>query len=398
MFSTFKKIIFPSLFFLLILSLIIYRGSCFLTEGILEGTEYQFYAYAKENGILNGLFFVFPLATYFKLWTNIAGIIASPFSIDTAKIITTYFTLTAYFLIFFYIFFSNSLLFLNIKQKVFAIFVILFSPLMTPEIWMSGAHIREYFGIFAFTLLFYNPKNDSKTKKIFSNILIIISFLSSVWAIVLSPVYFVKYYFHKTRDNLICFISSLSASLIQLIIIFNFYFLNLTGSTRFQIEISKIFSFIYNVPVRSFFGSTIPKSLFLNTNLIYSSYFKFIIFLLFILLAVLLVIYIIKKKDHILYLILFSFILMSGFAFAGSLYSNFVGGRYAVVPGVILIFFVLRIFIIENNLILKSISGFLLLSSLIVGIFEYKYKSPLPHLLSCEYHSNLLIHYGFTGN
>ena len=87
---------------------------------------------------------------------------------------------------------------------------------------------------------------------------------------------------------------------------------------------------------------------------------------------------------------------MSGFAFVGSLYSDFIGGRYAVVPGVILICFVLRIFIVENNLILKSISGFLLLSSLIVGIYEFKHKSPLPQLLSCEYHSNLLILFGFT--
>jgi len=37
---------------------------------------------------------------------------------------------------------------------------------MAPEIWMGSAHIREYFGIFAFILLFYDPKNDTNFKKI----------------------------------------------------------------------------------------------------------------------------------------------------------------------------------------------------------------------------------------
>ena len=139
---------------------------------------------------MKGLTYVHPGAYYFKLWTNIANTVASLFSIKTAKLITTYFSLIAYFLIFGFIFFSKSLLFLNIYHKIFAIFVVLFSPVMTPEIWMGSAHTREYFGIFAFILLFYDSRNDSFNKKLICNILIIISFLSSVWAIVLTPLYF----------------------------------------------------------------------------------------------------------------------------------------------------------------------------------------------------------------
>ena len=110
-----KNIILCLLFFFLIMGLIFYRGPCFLTEGIFEINEYQFYKYSKENGILKGLIFIYPGAGYFKLWTNIANAAASPFSIDTAKIITSYFSLTIYLLIFVYIFFFQIFTFFKCK-------------------------------------------------------------------------------------------------------------------------------------------------------------------------------------------------------------------------------------------------------------------------------------------
>ena len=372
--------------FLIVTGLIIYRGPCFLTEGIFEINEYQFYKYAKENGIIKGLFFVYEGAYYFKFWTNIANTFASLFSFEKAKLVTTYFSVAAYYIIFAYILFFNSSLLVKYEHKIFAIFVILLSPGMTPEIWMGSAHTREYFGIFAFILLFCDSKNNNNVKKIITNLLIIISFLSSVWAIVLSPVYLIKYYFNKNLDNFIFFLSSLFGSLTQFFIIINFYFVDSVGTSRFQIETEKILSFIYNVPVRSFFGSTIPKLLLSENYIISFKYFNFIIIFFFAVLFFLILIYLIKKNDFTLNLIFLSFILVSIFSLIGSLYSNFAGGRYAVVSSVILIFFVFRIFVLENNLILKSFSGFLIISSLIVGIIEFKYKSPLPQLLTCKYH------------
>jgi hypothetical protein len=258
---------------------------------------------------------------------------------------------------------------------------------MTPEIWMGSAHIREYFGIFAFILLFYDPKDDNNLKKLYSNILIIISILSSIWAAVLAPVYFIKFFFKRNKDNFILFLSSFIASLIQFLIVVNFYLINSVGTSRFQIESEKIFSFIYNVPVRSFFGSTIPKFLFVESNLYTFKFFNIIIFFVSILFLFFLIIYIFKKKDLTMNLIFISFILVSLFAIIGSLYSNFAGGRYAVVSSVILVFLIFRIFTLENNLFLKGLSGILLLFTLIIGLIEFKYKSPLPQLLTCEHHN-----------
>jgi len=392
MMTNFHKNSYSLIFFLFIFVLIFYRGPCFLTEGIFQSDEFEFYKNAKENGLLNGLFYVYPGAGYFKLWTNISTTTASFFSFNDAKLITTYFSLLSYIIIFLLIYNLNSELFINLRYKIFAIFIVLLSPPMTPEIWMGSAHTREYFGILSFILIFYNPQYQSTFNKIIVNIFIFVSGLSSVWAVALTPVYFIKFIFIKSKKNLSSFFSSLAASIIQVLIIFNQYLfvnLDLDSSRAFQIEISKIFNFIYNVPIRSFFGSTIPKFLFLESNLYFQKGFDLVVYFLTLILILFAIFYIIKKKDFILNLIFLSFILISGFSLIGSLYPDFSGGRYAVVPGVILIFLVLRVYTIEKNLLLKFITGFLLFFSVLTGLIEFKYKSPLPHFLNCKYYESI---------
>jgi hypothetical protein len=383
-----KNLIFQIIFFSFLLLLIAYRGTCFLTEGIFEINEFQFYLYAKENGFFKGLFFIYDGANYFKLWTNIANSFASLFSIEVAKIITTYFSIFAYYIIFFYIFYFNSYLFLSLAQKIFAILIILVSPTMTPEVWMGSAHTREYFGIFSFILLFCRIDNESDLKKKISYLLVLISFLSSVWSISIYPFYLIRYYFEKTKQNFILFLYASIGFLIQFLIVTYYYFFNSINTSRFQIELYKIFSLIYNVPVRSFFGSTIPKSLFIETQFYYLKNFKEIIIVIFFMVIIGMFFYILKKRDYITNIISLALISTSLFAIIGSLYSDFVGGRYTVVSGIIIIFLVFRLFIIEKTKLLKFCFGSLLFLSLSIGLFEFKYNSPLPQLLTCKYHLN----------
>ena len=193
---------------------------------------------------------------------------------------------------------------------------------------------------------FYDFEN-SDLKKNYNQLFVILSFLSSVWAIALVPAYFARFYFIKSKETLILFISAAFSSFVQFFIIFNSYFINTVNTGRFQIEISKIFYFIYNVPVRSFFGSTIPEFLFLKSSLFYLKFFDSVIYILFLLLIVILIVYVFKKKDFILSLISFTFILVSVFAIIGSLYDNHIGVhcfiRYYTY------FFVLRVYLSEEE-------------------------------------------------
>ena len=380
-----KKIYYNFFLFFLLLFLIFYRSPCFLLEGTFQHDEYVFYKNSLENGFLSGLIYVYPGAGYFNFWTNISTSISSLFSFDIAKILVTYFALSAKLLIFFYIYFSKSELFLSTNQKIFAIFIILLSPPMTPEVWMTTLHSTEYFGILAFILIFDDVDKESQKKKLFSKFLIFISGISSIYAVTLTPVYFLKFFLKKTKENFYNFLSIFFAFIIQASIVINYHFLNINHTQRFQLEISKLISYIYNVIVRSFFGSTIPKKIFLETNLYTIEKFNYLILSIFFIIIIFFVFYIFKKRDLILNLIIFSLFIVSSFVMIGSLYPTFAGGRYAVVPGVILIFLIFRIFSCEKKVIIKYSCAILLSFSLIVGLIEFRHYSPLPDVLKCDY-------------
>ena len=76
-------------------------------------------------------------------------------------------------------------------------------------------------------------------------------------------------------------------------------------------------------------------------------------------------------------------IFVSGMIIVGSTEPGQAGGRYAVVPGVILILIIFRFFLIEKNFLIKNFFLALLTFSLIIGSLEYKYMSPFPEALNC---------------
>ena len=176
---------------------------------------------------------------------------------------------------------------------------------------------------------------------------------------------------------------ALFAFLIQSTVIVNYIYFNISETTRFHFELSTIYSYFYNVPIRSFFGSYLPKSLFVNTEIYKVQYFNFFIYFLFISIFLMMLLYLTKKNDKISFIMLLSLILVSSLVIIGSIQSGFAGGRYAVVTGVILIFIIFRFYIIENNFFLKNFFLLLLISSLIIGSIEYRYMSPLPQALKC---------------
>ena len=57
-------------------------------------------------------------------------------------------------------------------------------------------------------------------------------------------------------------------------------------------------------------------------------------------------------------------------------------GRYALIPGILLIFIVLKLREVDN-FIIKWISSILITLSIITGLYEYKHKNKYPHFLTC---------------
>ena len=309
---------------------------------------------------------------------NIISKIASYFPFFSQKI-DTYFSLIIYLAIFFYIYFSKSLIFSNKNYKILIIFLILFSPPMTPEIWLTAPHVKSYFGLFTFILLLQDTSILKGFKKLLFRFLIIFSGLSSIYASVFAPIFFLKFIFEKNKDNFFNFLCSLLPLVINIFIFFNF----LNNANRFAFDIGKIESFSYNILIRPFFGSTIPK-FFYNKLSINNSETILIAVLLIIILFITFAYKILQKKDKIIILVISSFILQSAFVLLGSLYPNFVGGRYSVIPGIILLSLFIRFYQLENNNFFKYLFGSLILLSLSIGIVEFKYFSPLSYVLACK--------------
>ena len=172
--------------------------------------------------------------------------------------------------------------------------------------------------------------------------------------------------------------------MLPLIINIFLFLFSLNNSDRFSFGYGKIESFAYNILIRPFWGSSIPKFFYEKLNI--TNHYSIIIAIFLIIIALLIISYkIFKKKDDLLVLIIASFMLQSAFVLIGSLYPNFVGGRYAVIPGFILLSLVIRLFQLEDNNKHKYFFGFLIFMSLITGLLEFKYFSPLPNIIECTY-------------
>ena len=374
-----NRFLFPS-FFLLLAFLIFFRSPCFfLEDGSWLIKESSFYDNSLKNNFLKSILYVYDYAGYFELSTNIISKLATFSPIFSDKIIT-YLLSLIYLAIFSYIYFSKSLIFYNENYKILIILLFLFSPPMTPEIWLNALHIKAYFGIFTFILLFQDFKILSEYKKIFYRFLIIFSGLSSIYSSIFAPIFFLRFFLQRNKDNLINFFCSLLPLIIN---IFLFLF-SLNNSDRFSFSYSKIESFTYNILIRPFWGSSIPKFFYEKLNI--TNHYSIIIAIFLIIIALLIISYkIFKKKDDLLVLIIASFMLQSAFVLIGSLYPNFVGGRYAVIPGFILLSLVIRLFQLEDNHKHKYFFGFLIFMSLITGLLEFKYFSPLLNIIECTY-------------
>ena len=373
-----SKFFFPS-FFLLLVFLIFFRSPCFFLDGGYWQIKHDsYYDYSLKNNFLKSILYVYDYGGYFEFTRNIVSKIATYLPFFSQRI-DTYFSSTIYLAIFSYVYFSKSLIFYNKNYKILIIFLILFSPAMTPEIWLTIPHIKTYFGLFTFLLLFQDSSVLKGYKKIFYRFLILFSGLSSIYASVFASIFFLKLLLEKNKDNFLNFLCSLLPLIINI-----FIFLNLSNNaSRFAFNFEKIESFSYNILIRPIFGSSIPKFFYNKFNITNIEIVLIAIFLI-ILLLITFAYKILQKKDKIILLIIASFILHSAFVLIGSLYPNFVGGRYSVIPGIILLSLFIRFYQLENRYFFKYLYASLIFMSLLTGIAEYKYFSPLSYMLDCK--------------
>ena len=369
--------------FSIVIFLIIFRAPCyFIQEGWWNIKGNLFYMNSSQNTFFESLIFVLPAAGYFEFFTNIVSKIASYFPYY-AKLIDVIFIFFLKIGIFSYVIFSRSNLITNNNYKLIFISLILFSPPMTPEIWMTSLHARSYFAILTILMIFQNFNFLSSFQLFTYRIILVFSGLSSVYSSVLAPIFLVNYFFYRTKIHFINFLISLIPLIINISLFIKFYLISDDNDgSRIVFNFSKVISFTYNILVRPFTGGTIPEIIYNKLFVKFSGDFLISLIIIFIFLIPLFS----KsnlKKDKIFLLLLAIFIIQSILSVFGSLYGNFVGGRYAIIPGLVLLFLLVRTYQLEKNFLFKKFYLFLIIFSLIAGFVEFKYFSPLPNMLEC---------------
>ena len=367
-----------SLIFVLIF-LIFFKSPCSFYLGRSENGLEVFFDYASSNSFFKSILYVYSEAKYYELFVNFSAIIVNWVSLPSF-LITVYFALIVKLILIFYIFFSNSILLKTTLHKfIFASFTI-YSTAITPEIWLTTLQSKVFFGMLSFIMIFQNFSKFDKKKFIIYRGALIFNGLSSIFSSIFSIVYFFIYVKERSRINFYNFIFSLIPLLVNFFIFLYFSLKNLAENDRFTFELEKIFNLVYNTSVRPIFGGNLSKLFYEKIAFLD---IKFSLLFLSLALIGIFFYYLIKKSDKILNLLFISFAINILLILLGSQYSDFVGGRYAVLSSVIFLTFFLRLIQIEKNPIFYNFSIILISISLVTGLIEFKYFNPWMFLLKC---------------
>ena len=272
-----------TLFLFSLLIIIFYRSPYILLEGRFLAEEgFFWYRNILLNVQLSTLIVIQDISGYFHLWMNIAAFFSGLVTIENAPLVTVYFSFFLLVYIFFYILNSESDFLPTNNTKYIACMIVLFSPVMTAEVWMNSLNSMSYLGILTFFILL-ESSHSSNFKKI-NFIFLFISGLSGFYSSGLLPLFLIKYIYYRTKTNLLNFIILLFTAVTQITIAFFSTVNNEIASERFFIGSEKIINFIYNIILKALFGREILQNIMslvdvdflIFVSLLFASIFLFI--------------------------------------------------------------------------------------------------------------------------
>lgn len=187
------------LFLLGVVALIVYRFPQIFYEPRMyaeEGTV--FFTYAFNNPWHEMLYM--PFLGYYSLLNNLICLAAAKLlPLEYAPWLTTYVSLFVYLLIFYLILYGQSVLFDGFPRKAAACLAILF--LADGNIWINVISAHFYFSLIGFLILVQDVENLDVFKRWLYRILIFMAGLTGVLTCFLFPVFLIKSWRQKGREN-----------------------------------------------------------------------------------------------------------------------------------------------------------------------------------------------------
>lgn len=383
MLVNFFKKNFKIILLLLILVIVFYRSPYIFLNGRFVAEEGQFFF---RNSFLNGPFVgltqIMWSSPYINFWANFSSVFATFLPLEYAPLGTVYMAFIVQLYLFIFIIFSDSSFIVNKNDKIIISLLVLLAPPMVASIWLNTLTSQIYFTILTFLIFFQKEiKNNLLTK--LSPFILFLSGLTSVLPCIFLPFFYIRYFNNKNKFNLFNLISLLIPTILQSILFVYVKINNLeifVDGPRYILSLDKLINYYYNVIIKSFLGRDLTQTLFFN-------FFDLKNLPILLIFLSLLILFFLKinfnkiKKDKVLSILITFFVIQSVLAIYAAKFES-VQGRYAAVPGILLLFSIYRIYQITDNWN-KNFCAILILFSLMFGAYEFKANTKYPEFLSC---------------
>lgn len=343
-------IYFSSIMFYIIFAIfrskeILLNGRFFAEEGSV------FWSYSLSEGALNIMQYVPVIQGYFCFNCNLQIYLSTLLPVIYSPLITVWVSIFISFLPSFFFYHLADKTYEN-KFRILASITILFLPsLNLLEVFANSINSQVYFAVCCFVILLYGL-DEKKYLKI-QYLVLIISFLSSYYALVLIPAFFIKYLITRELKLLPALYLGLISSIIQINVLL--YSATTNSIYEGKLEFKGGFAYLIDILKLSVSINIFGEKYFRNFS---SDIFGFLI-------SVLLIYFVVKKKNDLtLMLIIFVYMLqifLVIFGQAGATFSQ----RYAVVTSTVAFF--LFIHIIGKS----KINSKVILYFLLVGLFNF---------------------------
>ena len=373
--TNFKYIKYLLLSLLILLSF--YRSPfIFLNGRFLAEEASSHFIYALQNNFFQNLIFFDEAAGYYNFIPNFFTWISTYLKIEQAPLATVYGSFLIIILLPYLCLFRNSILLDTQSKKILASLLLFFSPPFVPEIWLNTINSQVYLCLILVLILFMIDL--SRKQKIINNFLVLVSGLSGIYSCSLAPFFLIKYFSEKNSYNLLNLLILIITNIIQLILIIRSKINDTLVETSlgFELNADLFLNLFYNFIAKSIMARQLTHFIWSNIGFLFNNnYFLFLIILFLLTLSLFLFnfkrVISFLKKDKLLLNLCGIFIVISLVVIIGSL-GNQVSGRYAVIPGAVLLIIYLHLYSVVKNLYLKLIFFIFISLSLVTGLYEFR--------------------------
>jgi hypothetical protein len=371
-----SKIKYYFLFIIIIISF--YRSPYIFLNGRFGGEEgSKYFVYVWENGFLEGLFYFENRAGYFNLIANVLVSTSSLIKIEFSPLITVYGSFIFILLPLYFILFRESVFFNTNLKKYIGSLLVFITPPLVPEVWVISISTQVYLCISSIIILFM--VNLSNFQKKINFFIIFIAGFSGVYTCCLLPLFFINYYLKKNLYNFINFIILSFSTGTQLYFVLRGKINNQLNSNVLaaDLDLDLMINYVYNILAKPILGRQITHFLWNDVILLIPGINYLYLFILIFLCLIIFMfnnyknLYEIIIKNKVLAYLLYIFFIISILVLVGAA-GDYVGGRYAVIPGVILLLILLHLSFELQGKKNKLFFIILISISLISGINEFR--------------------------